>query len=462
MKLVCDACAAKYSISDDKVAGKIFKIRCKKCSHVIVVRGGVEAPVASVEAPPSAADDWHAVVDGQQIGPFDSREVSRRRAAGELDDDSYVWREGMTDWAPLGSIDALRDAPRDADAPREPVADVTRLRGERNESSVLFTLGNLAKLAAPPPTTSATTTAAAVTEGSGLIDIRALASTLTAPVAKPATTGSMADLPVFTPSGFADPIVLVASRPPTPDRRLVIALVALVAMLVVVATVLVVVVIGGSTNQAVTKPAPTELAATPAIAALPTPAAAAPASPPAPAAAAPPPTAAAPAPAPASSAPAPASSAPAPTSPPRRTPSAPRRTPSTTSSTPATSSRPAEHDKCTDVSCAFSNYAEKCCVPFKPAATHPTQPQGELPDNLDRGMLTAGIATIDAQACAGRSAAHGDVSVSIKVSPAGAVTRVTIKSSPDPTLSSCVTAAAQKGTFAKTKRGGTFAYVWRL
>ena len=40
MKIVCDACQAKYSISDDKVQGKVFKIRCKKCSNIIVVRGG--------------------------------------------------------------------------------------------------------------------------------------------------------------------------------------------------------------------------------------------------------------------------------------------------------------------------------------------------------------------------------------------------------------------------------------
>ena len=43
MKIVCDACQAKYSISDDKVQGKVFKIRCKKCSNIIVVRGGAGA-----------------------------------------------------------------------------------------------------------------------------------------------------------------------------------------------------------------------------------------------------------------------------------------------------------------------------------------------------------------------------------------------------------------------------------
>ncbi|HEX2660455.1 MAG TPA: zinc-ribbon domain-containing protein, partial [Polyangia bacterium] len=39
MKIVCDSCSTKYSISDDKVRGKVFKIRCKKCSHIIVVKG---------------------------------------------------------------------------------------------------------------------------------------------------------------------------------------------------------------------------------------------------------------------------------------------------------------------------------------------------------------------------------------------------------------------------------------
>ena len=47
MKIVCEACQAKYSIADEKVRGKVFKIRCKKCSHVIVVRGGGSAETGS-------------------------------------------------------------------------------------------------------------------------------------------------------------------------------------------------------------------------------------------------------------------------------------------------------------------------------------------------------------------------------------------------------------------------------
>ena len=51
MKIVCDSCGTKYSIADEKVRGKVFKIRCKKCSHIIVVRGGeTGGPEATLEA----------------------------------------------------------------------------------------------------------------------------------------------------------------------------------------------------------------------------------------------------------------------------------------------------------------------------------------------------------------------------------------------------------------------------
>lgn len=39
MKIVCDACAAKYSVADEKVAGRTLKVRCKRCSQVLVLRG---------------------------------------------------------------------------------------------------------------------------------------------------------------------------------------------------------------------------------------------------------------------------------------------------------------------------------------------------------------------------------------------------------------------------------------
>ena len=47
MKFHCDRCKTRYSIADDRVRGKILKIRCKNCSAVITVREGMaDAPAA--------------------------------------------------------------------------------------------------------------------------------------------------------------------------------------------------------------------------------------------------------------------------------------------------------------------------------------------------------------------------------------------------------------------------------
>ena len=75
MKIVCDNCATKYSIADEKVRGKVFKIRCKKCSHIIVVRGGADG---SVEASRDAAPAADAGFPGEES----SRRSPRGRHAG--------------------------------------------------------------------------------------------------------------------------------------------------------------------------------------------------------------------------------------------------------------------------------------------------------------------------------------------------------------------------------------------
>src|SRR4051812_15689909 len=38
MKFVCDRCQTKYSIPDERVRGKVLKVKCKTCANVIVVR----------------------------------------------------------------------------------------------------------------------------------------------------------------------------------------------------------------------------------------------------------------------------------------------------------------------------------------------------------------------------------------------------------------------------------------
>jgi TonB family protein len=122
-------------------------------------------------------------------------------------------------------------------------------------------------------------------------------------------------------------------------------------------------------------------------------------------------------------------------------------------------------EACSVITCIVNDYADPCCAMYRrPAAAGAPAPapRADLPDSLDRAAIASGLGRIDARGCGQQSAAHGDVKVSVKVSPAGAVADVTVKSSPDPALDACVTAAVRKGAFPATQRGGSFAYVWRF
>lgn len=134
MKIVCDACQAKYSIADEKIQGKAFKIRCKKCNHIIVVKTGgdaaVAAPAASekskatdtaaaqaasstavtpavVATAPADQPVWHVVVDGEQVGPMNEADVRDRLRQGKINSDTLVWKEGFADWMQLSTVPEL-------------------------------------------------------------------------------------------------------------------------------------------------------------------------------------------------------------------------------------------------------------------------------------------------------------------------------------------------------------------
>ena len=131
MKIVCDACQAKYSIADDKIQGKAFKIRCKKCNHIIVVRVGEAGAAgasgaAAADKPrttgshqashspvpatrPAAAEQpvWHVVIDGEQVGPLTESEIRDRLRAGKVNSDTLVWKEGFGDWTAFSAVPEL-------------------------------------------------------------------------------------------------------------------------------------------------------------------------------------------------------------------------------------------------------------------------------------------------------------------------------------------------------------------
>jgi predicted Zn finger-like uncharacterized protein len=120
MKIVCGSCGAKYSIADEKVQGKVFKIRCRKCSNVIVVKGSADGSsvehLSAAEAESASADfggganaaEWYVVIDGDQSGPMTPDEIEAQVASGRITPDCFVWRDGMGDWSLLKDVDIFQ------------------------------------------------------------------------------------------------------------------------------------------------------------------------------------------------------------------------------------------------------------------------------------------------------------------------------------------------------------------
>jgi len=137
MKITCNACGSNYAIADEKVSGRLVKVRCKSCGAAIVVDARVQAPAATAgAAPPSApapavqepaaglAADVSAETWSVNLSENDSRtmtlaEIITAHGLGQLAD-AYVWKDGMDDWAPLMSVPELAAAV--AAAPSAPVA----------------------------------------------------------------------------------------------------------------------------------------------------------------------------------------------------------------------------------------------------------------------------------------------------------------------------------------------------
>jgi hypothetical protein len=240
--------------------------------------------------------------------------VQKRFTAGEIDTETYIWREGFADWLPIGQVDvfsslfsgasasagddsgslfgtstgesrggasavndlfgggegssvaggdddgdvfAARRSPGQGSSSAASSGADSKLRGERGENSVLFSLSNLAQLASdgPRPQQSSTSSASSLGsaqhgggEGSGLIDIRSMANAYLSPDksgAKSASPsmGSAADLPVFSSSGFGEPAVIVpiVRSSASNNNKLIFGLVGLVGVMAVVAVVMVVI-----------------------------------------------------------------------------------------------------------------------------------------------------------------------------------------------------------------------------
>jgi predicted Zn finger-like uncharacterized protein len=157
VKFNCDRCQTRYSIGDDKVRGKVLKIRCKTCGNIVVVReqtstmsvpdsvgataqvtqsaitsavtaqpqqarsqqsqpapsaqsvaGGATGPLPPVPRASSSGNvDWYVAIKGKQHGPASRDDVARLYREGKITDRTYLWNEQMTAWTRLREVPAF-------------------------------------------------------------------------------------------------------------------------------------------------------------------------------------------------------------------------------------------------------------------------------------------------------------------------------------------------------------------
>lgn len=171
MKFACEQCQTKYNLPDERVRGKVLKIRCKKCGcQITVSQGGVRTAKGEVEsedatmigsrasvaamtagrvgggggpshgsddgdggdstmiggvadffdkigagekaASPQQPDEWHLSVDGNIVDPMPLAELAQRVVSEQATPgrEIYVWREGQAEWRPPDSVPEVRAA----------------------------------------------------------------------------------------------------------------------------------------------------------------------------------------------------------------------------------------------------------------------------------------------------------------------------------------------------------------
>ncbi len=113
MKFYCESCNTKYAIADDKVRGKVLKVRCKKCENIITVREAKapDAPQVSTETADGLPDsNWYFAVNGVTTGPLGIESIRSKFASGEVGDEAYVWHDTFDKWEPVSSVEAFAEA----------------------------------------------------------------------------------------------------------------------------------------------------------------------------------------------------------------------------------------------------------------------------------------------------------------------------------------------------------------
>jgi predicted Zn finger-like uncharacterized protein len=148
MKVVCPACNARYRLPDDRVRGKVLKIRCKSCGNIFQVRdpntqsadsedirdrstrasgtfgavGSASSGGKQVETSSGSFSDeqiWYYSINGESYGPYRESELHSRFEEGQLGSEAYVWSEGFEQWKLASEVETFASAMETADSNKQ-------------------------------------------------------------------------------------------------------------------------------------------------------------------------------------------------------------------------------------------------------------------------------------------------------------------------------------------------------
>jgi predicted Zn finger-like uncharacterized protein len=118
MKITCQSCQSKYNVADEKVEGKIVKIRCRKCGATIVVNGtggaatngAAGADTTAQQGAVGADAQWHVNVGDNDQRTLTLSELVDAYNTGVVTQETFIWCDGMDDWRPLAEVDVVVNA----------------------------------------------------------------------------------------------------------------------------------------------------------------------------------------------------------------------------------------------------------------------------------------------------------------------------------------------------------------
>ncbi len=275
MKFACDKCHTKYSIGDERVVGRVLKIRCKNCNHTISVsEKGVQAgapaiPVAAAKPAPAkatapaipaaakaavtkpiaksaprpgrdaldeqldnalgsgfdsdqtsissletllAAGDWFVSFDGEQEGPL-TLDRARDRIRKELPGgkEVHAWKDGFGDWLPINKVPEFAALARSKQPPPKPAMPPIPAAASTRPSV------SAAKAAVPSPTAKPSIPAAPAIPSSiaTVPSAPAIPSTISTSPSAPVIAAA-APVATATPSQTTAPAPLIDPEPSPP------------------------------------------------------------------------------------------------------------------------------------------------------------------------------------------------------------------------------------------------------